>query len=75
MGEANRTRFIDDSSNLYRATQELTARNKMKLSHYFNSLYNTLRLIQKLLRRSAYIAADKEPRKYRFPPLRLIASN
>ena len=74
-GKANRARFIDDSSNLYRATQELIARNKLKFSHYFNYLYNTLRSIQKLFRRSASIAADKEPRKHRFLPHGLTAFN
>ena len=73
--EANRASFIDDSSNLFRAIQELTTKNKTKLSLYLNSLYNALRVMQKLLRRSAYIAADIDPRMHRFLPPELTASN
>ena len=50
-------------------------KNKTKLSLYLNSLYNALRFMQKLLRRSAYIAADIEPRMHKFLPPELIASN
>ena len=48
-GEANRTSFIDDSSNLYTVIQELTTRIKTKLFQYLNSLYHALRLLLKLL--------------------------
>ena len=48
-GEANRTSFIDDSSNLYTVIQELSTRIKTKLSLYLNSLYHALRFISKLL--------------------------
>ena len=47
-GEAHRASFIDDSSNLYRVIQELTSRNKTKLSLYLNSLYHALRSMMKL---------------------------
>ena len=75
MGEANIASFIDDSSNPFRAIQELTTKNKMNLSLYLNSLYNALRFMQKLLRMSAYIAADIEPRMHKFLPPGLTAFN